>query len=97
MARIPRLLSFFDRLCFLGSTFGYFPERSKSILIVPPTRVSHAKSAAATHGFQVTKGSRYIVGFIGKPSTQTAWLTAKVNKWTKGVAQLIKLTVTHPQ
>ena len=68
MARIPHLLTFFGRLCSLGPKYGYFLERLKSILIVPPGRVELSAAATTTHGFKVTTGSRYLGGYIGKPS-----------------------------
>ena len=35
MALIPRILTFFDHLMELRPPYGYFQEKSKSILIVP--------------------------------------------------------------
>ena len=72
MARILHLLAFFDRLCSLGLKHGYFPERSKSILIVPQDRVEHAVAVTATHRFKVTTRSRYLGGCISKLLDQTA-------------------------
>ena len=60
MARIPRLLVFFDRLVELDPPYGYFPEKLKSILIVNLGRNTRALKLTASHPFHFTNGSRYL-------------------------------------
>ena len=95
MTCIPRLLKFFDRLCVLGPPFGYYPEQSKSILIVQLDSQPHAAKIIAKHKFKTT-WSRYFGVFIGEPLTQTVWITEKVTKWSEGASQLAKLAINYP-
>jgi hypothetical protein len=55
----------FIRLQQIGPNFGYCPEISKSILVVPQRNLEAAQLAFADLGFEVTTGHRYLGGFLG--------------------------------
>ena len=80
MAPIPCLLAFFDHLAELGPPYGYFPEKSKSILIFHLGRNKRTTKQTASHSFQVTNGVRYIGGYIVDCTNQTEWVQQKVEK-----------------
>jgi hypothetical protein len=58
----------FRRLEEVGPNYGYFPEPSKSILVVRQHNLEAAQKAFPDFGFKVTTGSRYLGGFIGEDS-----------------------------
>ena len=80
MEQISRLMELFDRLCILGPHFGYFEERSKSILIVPPDENKYTEHTTTAYRLKITNRSRYLVGFIGKKSAKMPWIAQKVTK-----------------
>ena len=61
----------FERRQQLGPNYGYFPESSKSILVVVPHNVEHKVEFAGLN-FQVETGSRYHGNFIGETMEETA-------------------------
>jgi hypothetical protein len=78
----------FDNMCRLfvklqeiGPDFGYFPEPSKSILIVPEHNVARAEIALDGLKFQITTGSRCLGGFIGEDMAFDSWAEEKTRKW----------------
>ena len=48
-----------------GPSRGYFPEPTKSILVVAPINVAREEEFFRGVGFQVVTGSWYLGGFIG--------------------------------
>jgi hypothetical protein len=60
----------FEKLEEIGPHYGYYPEPSKSILIVPQKNLAAAQIAFEGHEFTITAGSRYLSGFIGEREAQ---------------------------
>jgi hypothetical protein len=69
--------SHFIRLQEIGPNFGYFPEISKSIIVVPQHNLEAATLAFADMGFEVTTGHRYLGGFLSEPDALKNWLAKK--------------------
>jgi hypothetical protein len=44
-----------------ATNFGYFPEPTKSILVVPPEMVDRATEYLQDLHFKITTGSRYLL------------------------------------
>ena len=44
---------------------GYFPEPTKSILVVKPALVERARDRFTHYGFKVVTDTRYLGGYIG--------------------------------
>jgi hypothetical protein len=61
------LCRFFAWLQEIGPCYGYFPEPSKSILVVQEHNWTTAKSTFANLDFKVRSRSHYLGGFVPPP------------------------------
>jgi hypothetical protein len=61
---------YFLKLQEKGPRRGYFPEPSKSILVVQEHNLDKAKREFSNFGFQIVTGMRYLGGFIGEADLQ---------------------------
>ena len=61
------MIKLFLRLCKIGPNFGYFPEESKSILIVKKELEEETVLRLQKEGvnFKVFNGNGYLGGFVG--------------------------------
>jgi hypothetical protein len=91
------LRQFFLRLQEIGPAYGYFPEPTKSILIVRAHNRREAKSHFHDLRFQVETGSRYLGGYIGSRADRELWVQEKVAFWTSAVTDLAFAALSHPQ
>jgi hypothetical protein len=69
----------FRRLEEIGPNYGYFPEPSKSILVVSQHNLEATQNAFPDFGFKVTTGSRCLGGFVGENSALRNWIREKPN------------------
>jgi hypothetical protein len=88
---------YFEKLQEFGPPRGYFPEPSKSILIVRNHNKEKAEVCFKDSGFKVVTGSRYLGGFIGDKAEQREWVLKKVQAWAAGVLELSKVAGRYPQ
>jgi hypothetical protein len=91
------LRQFFLRLQEIGPAYGYFPEPSKSILIVQAHNRTRARSTFDDLGFKVQTGSRYLGGYISSKADGEMWVQEKVTFWTSAVTDLAFAALSHPQ
>jgi hypothetical protein len=89
------ILLMFNSLIDLGRKYGYFPEQSKSIIIVSEKNFDKAKEFFV--GFKVTTGSRYLGGFIGETTAKEEWIDSLVEEWIKDVESLSIAAIDFPQ
>ena len=59
------ILRWYDALGRIGPPRGYFPEPSKSIIIVHPSKIHQAKEKFRNLGLKVMTGHRYLGGYVG--------------------------------
>ena len=69
----------------METPWGYFPELTKSILVVAPQNGARAEEFFWGIGISVVTGSHYLGGFIGNQDVDTTWLDEKV----QGLARLV--------
>ena len=90
-------MAHFRDLQLKGPDRGYFPDPTKSILVVSEKNVPRAKEYFCGMGVQVVIGSRYLGGFIGEQETEEQWIKAKVEGWAESVRTLAGVARKHPQ
>ena len=88
---------FFKLLQLWGPARGYFPEPTKSILVVKPQSVERATARFAHLGFQIQTGARYLGGFVGDDAQQTEFVDTKVTEWATGIRRLGTIARSSPQ
>jgi hypothetical protein len=87
----------YDRLEEIGPYSGYFPESSKSILIVGKHNLERAKEYFKDYDFTITTGNRYLGGFIGEETARDEWIQNEIEEWVFGVDELASAAVKFPQ
>ena len=90
-------LNFFSALEKHGPTFAYFPEPSKSVLVVSETNATKAKTFFREQGFKVRLGSRYLGGYLGNEATKSTWLEERIEDWVAAVKELARIAEKFPQ
>ena len=79
-----------------GPAQFYYPEPTKSILVVIP--VNLARSEEHFRGLEIwlVTGHWYLGGYIGNREAEGSWLEAKRKGWTESVAILAGVAQNHP-
>ena len=69
-----------------GPPRGYYPEPTKSILVVAPRNVAWVEEFFWGVGIQVVTGHRYLGGFMGDREAEKRWLAGKITGWAESLA-----------
>ena len=95
---IMHLRNWWETLCRLGPTFGYFPEGSKSWLIVKEKEVQKAQSVFKDTNINVTtEGQRHLGAVIGSKTFKQKYDQEKIDQWIKELCVLCKIAWCEPQ
>ena len=73
-----QILEHFWDLQARGPDRGYYPESTKSILVVAPGNVDRAEEHFRGLGIRVVTGHRYRGGYIGDGEAERSWLRKKI-------------------
>ena len=91
------LRSWLDKLLSIGPKFGYFPEPSKSYLIVKEPSLSSVAHHFSSSGIHIVSSGRYLGGVIGDVTGIESFVESKVNDWSRYVELLSSLATDQPQ
>ena len=80
-----------------GPLRGYFPEPTKSILVVSLQNFQQEEAHLQGMGVRVVTRRCYLFGFIGDQESDKAWLEEKVEGWTRLVDVLAGVAHRYPQ
>ena len=80
--------TYFNLLTHQGLWQRYYPEPSKSVLIVHPENLEAGKVFGAHHGFKVCKGARYLGGYIGDNKSKRNWLRERTLMWKNNIGTI---------
>ena len=68
----------FSKLLEKGLSFGYFPEPSKSVLIIDRKFKVEAETMFSDVGIKVVSGHRFLGGFIGEDDECELYVKQKI-------------------
>ena len=89
--------SWLDCLIERGPTYGYFPEPTKSVVVVASKYVEIAKSAFQNVGVKVVTGHRFLGGVVGEREFCVQFVREKVDVWVDCVDKLSQAAIKAPQ
>ena len=87
----------FDRLLIDGPAYGYFPEPSKTVLVVGSSDLERASDLFCDLGVSVVTGSRFLGGFMGERSFAADFVSDKVRVWCECIQSLSDVAIGEPQ
>ena len=95
---LTNLKRWWDALSQYGPKYGYFPNSSKTKLLVKPQYVEEAHTIFQGTGIEVCHdGGKYLGGAIGTSSFIESFLQQKVATWLIDLERLIDISRTQPQ
>ena len=94
---LPELRNWFNQLCSYGPSFGYYPEATKSFVVINERWKSDAAVVFGDLGVQVVTGQRILGGFIGSPKESDQYVMSKVDRWVRHSDVLSEAASSQPQ
>ena len=95
--KLSDLKAWWDRLTELGPDYGYYPNASKSWLIVKEEHLPVAEITFQESGVAITKeGRRYLDGAIGTRTFVETYAKEKVSAWSQEVECLSSIATSQP-
>ena len=96
---LENLKTWWDKLCEIGPSYGYFPNPSKTILVVKDNfNMPMARALFEQSGVKVTlTGERHLGAVIGSKEFKEKYVKDKVSGWVKDVEELALIAKDEPQ
>ena len=94
---LARLKTWWDRISEIGPDYGYYPNPSKTWLIVKDSNLKEATTLFQGTGVSITaEGKRHLGAAIGTNSFVESYVKRKVSGWVHEVERLSSIAVTQP-
>jgi len=99
VGKLAELKIWWDKLCEDGPLYGYYPNASKTVLIVKDaTAMPTANCIFGKTGIKITSsGERHLGAVVGTEAFRTQYVNDKINKWIKDIEELSKIAQEEPQ
>ena len=97
VGKLDKLRDWFEQLLDQGPSYGYFPEPTKSYVIVDESFNSDAANIFQAYGVKVVQSRRVLGGIIGDKSGKKEFLADTVTKWKGKLESLSKIADKQPQ
>ena len=92
-----KLKLWWDELSNQGPSFGYYPNASKTYLVVKEEfEASAIELFADTDVHVTTEGKRHLGAALGPRSFTEEYVSGKVQEWTKEIKRLSQVAVSQP-
>ena len=96
IAKLKKLEIWLKRLIEEGPAFGYFPEPSKSLLVVDKQYAEEAHHIFDKYSITIVEG-KFLGGFIGDRNEKDIYLKKNELEWVDKIEKLSFLAKTEPQ
>ena len=97
LAKLKKLEIWLKNFLGEGPAFGYFPEPSKSFLIVDKQYAEEAHHIFDKFSVTIMEGKRFLVGFIGDGNEKDIYLKKKELEWVDKIEKLSFVAKAEPQ
>ena len=99
VGKLKDIRKWWQTLSETGPKYGYYPEPSKSILIIKDASfLQEAKRLFAGTGVQISyHGQRHLGAAIGSDDFKQQYVSTKVSKWIADIKELAKVAADDPQ
>ena len=97
LGALGNLVEWLSSLTENGPKYGFYPEPSKSYLVVHPNIVEKAHQLFYRFGIRIDEGRRYLGGFIGSDEGRIRFTLKKVQEWLDCLGELSKVAEKEPQ
>ena len=96
---LEELLKWWNILCSKGPAFGYFPNSTKTVLILKDKAMyEKADELFGTSGIKISlEGDRHLGAVVGTKDFRERFVKNKVDKWIADVENLCELATDEPQ
>ena len=95
---LRHLRQWWDHLSEIGPDYGYYPNASKTCLIVKEEKLPLAASLFEGTGVSIAKdGKRHLGAALGSDSFVKTYVCEKVATWVQEVERLSSIAITQPQ
>ena len=96
--KLDRLRQWWQKVNQIGPYLGYFPNASKSWLILKPGKMNQAQTIFEDSGINITlDGKRHLGAAIGSQNFKEKFVRQKVDDWVREIVLLAKIAETEPQ
>ena len=94
---IPNLRMWYDLIKSHGPNIGYYPEPTKSWLIVKPEHLDHAIREFEGTGVNITiEGKRHLGAIIGSEAHKKTYIRNLVDQWISEIKVLSEIAKSYP-
>jgi len=96
--KLKDVYKWWKELLEVGPKYGYYPNPSKSILVVKdPQMMDEAKALFGDFNMQITSGTRHLGAVLGNTEVKEQYVTKKVDEWCKDIKMLADIADSEPQ
>ena len=96
--KLQQLREWWDKIVKFGPLLGYYPNASKSWLIVKSNQETEAKHIFNDTELNITiEGRKYLGGYIGTNNSRDKYAKRLVQDWIEQINNLSKIALTEPQ
>ena len=95
--QLTEMKTWWDQLYTVGPKYGYYPQESKTILIVKERFQAKAKAIFGKSGIKIsTRGERHMGAVITSERFKDGYVSKKVEKWDQDIEQLSNIAKDEP-
>ena len=96
--QLTEMKTWWDQLYTVGPKYGYYPQESKTILIVKERFQAKAKAIFGKSGIKIsTRGERHMGAVTASERFKDGYVSKKVEKWDQDIEQFSNIAKDEPQ